>query len=104
MAVLTVAEFRGVHREPDGFSIQAARMPPLRIQRFTFNATSSAVPLPFFPDATLIRVYSDTACFIKFGTGTPVASITADIPLPAAYPEYYGIDPSGAFRIAAVTA
>ena len=96
MAILHISEYNAIHRTnvgddpPSGDGIaQTIKEPSITTQAIPFtSATSSAA----FNDSTrLVRVASDTQCYIVFGAA-PTATANSML-FPSHGVEYFGVNP-----------
>jgi len=67
-------------------------------QAVTF--TTSTQSAAFRSDTRMVRLHTDTNCFIKFGTN-PTATTASDARMAANQTEYFKVNPG--FKVAAVT-
>lgn len=100
MAILTITEFSG-SSITNGVSVAVYKVPHIMGQKVTFTtATQSAA----FSDATgVVRVQSDTDCYIRFGPNPTADNTGVDIFLAAASPLDFAVS-SSAMKISAVAA
>jgi len=100
MAVLYIQEYERLATDADGKVVQAGLEPALASQHVAF--TTSTASAAFNAKTQFIRVFSDTACYVKFGTA-PTATTASDMPLAANTAEFFAIQPGQSYKIAAVT-
>jgi hypothetical protein len=80
---------------------QAAQEPALTNQAVAISSTSAASSA-FQANTMLVRLQSDTNCWVTFATDpTATASLT---PLTAGVPEYFGVPLGGTYKVAGITA
>ena len=92
MATLYIQEYERLVNNPVGNQvIQAGQEPAVTNQTVTFTATAGA-SAAFNSSTNFIRVYSDTAGYIKFGAA-PTAVTATDMPISANTPEFFGVVP-----------
>lgn len=90
MAKLYISEFQFMGANDYG-ALPIARQPAVANQApvdFTGVAAPSAA---FGGNTTVVRVWSDTKCCVRFGA-SPTATV-ADMPLAANTTEYFGVTP-----------
>lgn len=98
MAVLYIQEYSRIAGDADGHHVQAGFEPAVTSQAVTFTTTTQSAA---FNTATkFIRVFSDTACYVKFGSN-PTATTATDMPLAANTAEFFAV--VAGQKIAAVT-
>lgn len=95
MPTLYVAEFSGVQAYPSNETPQVALTPSVGLQTVTMTTAFSTTSSTFSLNTFIVRLFSDTNCWIKFSSiGTTVATANATaIPLAASSPEYFGVAP-----------
>ncbi len=86
MASLWITEFSVAARMPDGGFMPAGRCPARNTQKVAFTTASLSSAF----GGSLIRVFSDTDCFLDFGSA-PTAT-TSGIPLTSGAAEYFGVE------------
>jgi len=101
MAYLYITEFALAGVDQRGKTAQVAHQPPVAQQRLTFTGEAAASSA-FAATTALVRVYSDAACHIVFGTN-PTAT-TSSAKLAADAPEYFSVPVGGALKVSAITA
>lgn len=89
MAIAYVTEYAELARDERGDTIQAGREPAITTQKITFTAGATA-SAAFNNSTKFIRIWSDTAGFIKFGAA-PTAVTATDTPISASTAEYFGV-------------
>ncbi len=94
MATLIIVEFGNIQAYPTTESAQIAKTPPVAIQAMALTSTSSTSCAAFNGNTQIVRLQSDTNCYITFGAlGTSVATAVAtSMPLSAGQPEYFGVN------------
>ena len=99
MATLYITEFQTTGNT--GFNtVQAARQPALADQALTISGTS-AQSSPFNEKTSLVRLQTDTACCVLFGTN-PTAT-TSKMLLAVNVPEYFAVPIGEKYEVAAIT-
>ena len=99
MPTLYISEFQTTGNA--GFNtVQAARQPAMADQPVTISSVS-AQSAAFNEKTSLVRVQTDTACFITFGTN-PTAT-TSKTPIAVNVPEYFAVPVGEKYKIAAIT-
>ena len=97
MGILHISEYNAIHKtnvgdDPvigDGVA-QTVKEPSITTQAITFSTVTSSAA---FNDSTrIVRVVSDTQCYIKFGS-SPTAVTASSMLMPALGVEYFGVDP-----------
>jgi hypothetical protein len=101
MATLYITEFCMQGKDGAATTIPAAMQLPLAEQTRSLTA-SSAQSSALNAQTTLVRLQTDTACFILFGAN-PTAT-TSKMPLAINTPEYFCVPENCGFKIAAITA
>lgn len=106
MATLYITEYGKLGQVAlDGFGpsgpTQAALEPALANQAVAISGTSAASSA-FNANTMLVRLYTDTACWVTFAT-SPTAT-NAKTPLAANAPEYFAVPLGGTYKVAAITA
>lgn len=79
---------------------QAALEPALANQAIAISGTSAA-SATFGANTMLVRLWTDTACWVTFDTA-PVAT-NVKTPLAANMPEYFCVPIGGTYKVAAIT-
>ena len=101
MATLYITELNCQGVDNGKHIVPAAILPALVNQTVTISATSAqSSALGEF--TTLVRLYTDTPCFVLVGTN-PTA-LTTSLPMAAGSAEYFCVIPNTAMKIAARTA
>lgn len=98
MAILYIQEYERIAGDQDGHLVQAGFEPALASQAVTFSTTTASAA--FNAKTKFVRLYSDTACFVKFGA-SPSATTATDMPLAANMPEFFAV--VNGHKVAAVT-
>jgi hypothetical protein len=106
MATLYITEYGKLGQVAlEGFGpsgpTQAAMEPALTNQAVSISGTSASSSA-FQANTMLVRLQTDTACWIVFGTG-PTAT-ASNTPLAANAPEYFCVPLGGTYKVAAITA
>jgi hypothetical protein len=101
MATLYITEFAFQGKDGAEDVTPIAQQLPLAEQTRSLSA-SSAQSSALNAQTRLVRLQTDTACFILFGAN-PTAT-TSKMPLAVAVPEYFGVPANCGFKIAAITA
>jgi hypothetical protein len=101
MATLYITEFSFQGKDGASDTIPAAMQLPLAEQTRTVSSTS-AQSSTLNAQTTLVRLQTDTACFVLFGTN-PTATVSK-MPLAVNTPEYFCVPVNSGFKIAAITA
>lgn len=96
MATLYISEFAGL-ASGMGQSVQVAQLPPLAQQTRTVSAAAASAAA-FGAGTRLVRLQTDTACFIAIDEAATVAKM----PLSANVPEYFSVKPGSV--LSAITA
>jgi len=100
MANLYIQEYLKVATDGQGHVVQAGIEPAIKSQKVTF--TTSTQSNAFDNSTTFVRLYSDTACYLLFGTN-PTAVTASGLPLAANTAEFFAIYPGQSLKVAAVT-
>lgn len=91
MAILFTTEFEDIGSDGRGFTTQAAQTPCITTSKADF--TAAAAQSAAFNDKTrFVRLYSDTAGYLKFGAN-PTAVTATDMPIAANAPEVFAVIP-----------
>ncbi len=100
MAILYISEYAQLMPSPVGGQGQVPQEPPLATQivTFTTHTESSA----FNAKTRIVRLHTDTVCFVQFGTA-PVAVTATDARMAANQTEYHGVPVGQSFKVSAVT-
>lgn len=101
MATLYITQFSQQGADTSAHTIPAALVPEVAVQALTISGTSAASSA-FAGNTTIVRLQSDTACWITFAT-SPTAT-TSKTPLAANTAEYFCVIAGGALKVAAITA
>ena len=101
MATLYITELNCQGVDNGKHIVPAALMPALDNQAITISSTS-AQSAALEAATTMVRLYTDTACFVLFGAN-PTA-LTTSMPLAAGAAEYFCVIPNTSVKIAARTA
>lgn len=78
--------------------VQAGLEPNLAVQKIDFGAGVAATPAVFNDKTRFVRVWSDTAGYIKFGS-SPTAVTATDTPISATTAEFFGVRPGQSMSI-----
>lgn len=71
-------------------------------ERF-LSFTSTAGTSTLLNESTdIIMLVADTACFVKVGEGSPVATTLSDVRIPANYPLYFLVNKPGQTKVSDV--
>lgn len=93
--ILYIAEFGQVQSYPTvSDSAQIAKTPAIAFQAVSISSSAVATCSPFNANTQIVRVTTDTNCWITFsavGTTLATANITA-MPIWANTVEYFGVD------------
>lgn len=100
MANLYIQEYLKVATDQQGKVVQAGIEPAIKSQKVAFTTTTQSAA--FDNNTTFIRVFSDTACYLQFGTN-PTAVTAAGLPIAANTAEFFAIYPGQSLKVAAVT-
>lgn len=98
MANLFIQEYSRIAGDADGHVIQAGHEPAVTSQVVAFTTTTQSAA--FNDNTHFVRLFSDTACYVKFGTN-PTATTATDMPLAASTAEFFAVVPGQI--VAAVT-
>lgn len=101
MATLYITEFDRQGRDIDSYPSPVAAWPPVAQQAITISSTS-AQSAALNAQTTLVRLHTDTACWIEVGSN-PTAT-NAKMKMPADSTEYFSVRPGSTVKIAAITA
>jgi hypothetical protein len=99
MATLYIQEYLEVASDSKGSIVQAGKEPAITSQKVTFSSTHGE-SATFNMNTNFIRIFSDTACYIKFGD-TPIAVTATGIPLAANTAEFFAVHKN--IKVSAVT-
>lgn len=103
-ALLAITEYREIYRGPGASQTKVAEEPALNGEA-AVPTGASAVALTLNSQTGIVRLTSDVAMWIKFGTGTPVAAAGDTTYLPGSgHTEYFTVKPDTALKIAAILA
>lgn len=100
MATLFITEYEHMPETADGVP-QVAKEPSVTTQTRSVSG-ASAQSAAFNARTKYVRLYTDTLCYIAFGTN-PTAVTASSMPLPAGLPEYFGVTAEGSLKVAAIT-
>lgn len=89
MANLNITEYSGVSNKT-GAPVAIVALPPVATQNITLTTTSAAAANAFNPATKLVRLQTDTLCFIRIASTTPTA-VNTDMPLAPGLPEYFEV-------------
>ncbi len=92
-----MSDVKTAKARPGGLGIPAIQASTHQVVSTSITSAQSSA---FGASTTLVRIVSDVACFIKFGS-SPTAT-TSDILLPANTVEFWTVDPST--KVAAILA
>lgn len=98
MATLYISEFSKVAMV-DGRMTAVGLMPPVAEQTVTI-AGASAPSAAVNAATKYVRLHTDTACFVAFGT-SPTAVTASSLKLAANQTEYFGVSPGFAVAVIA---
>lgn len=99
MATLFISEFDRLYTDGSGNHPPIAPLPPVAEQTRSISGTS-AQSSAFGGRTRFVRLYTDTACFVKVGLN-PTAITASSLPLAAGASEYFSVQPGD--KIAAIT-
>lgn len=99
MATLNIVQFAGV--VGGSIAAQVAHQPALAEANVTIGAASAASDA-FVSNTLLVRLATDTACFVTFGAD-PTAT-TSKTYLPAGHVEYFKVPPGESYKVAVIEA
>jgi len=102
MAALYITEYKELATDGNGHFVQAGLEPAIVQQTPVALSATSAQSAAFNASTHFIRVFSDTACFITFGTN-PTAVTATQTPIAANTAEFFAIQPGTSLKLAAVT-
>jgi len=100
MATLYVTEFADTYQDVNSHSFAMAKQPPVAKQTVAIGAgstQSSAVA----NNTTYVRLFTDTACGIEFGTN-PTAGASSSR-MAANSTEYFAVPLAQAYKVAVIT-
>jgi len=100
MSTLYITEFTGTGSDAIPISIPVARLPALVEQKVVIGA-GSVQSAALNANTTFVRVSSDSVCSIA--TGSNPTATAASMRLAADSPEYFGVIPGTALKIAVIT-
>ena len=101
MATLFITEFSQQGADFSAHTVPCALVPEIAVQALTISNASAASSV-LNGATTIVRLQSDTACWVTFGTSpTATASKT---PLAANVPEYFSVISSTTLKVAGITA
>ena len=101
MATLYITEFSQQGADTSAHTVPAGLVPEVAVQALSISS-SSAASSPFNARTTIVRLQSDTACWVTFAT-SPTAT-TSKTPLAANVPEYFCVLGGDSIKVAAITA
>jgi len=102
MATLYITEFTFLGKDGANDVVPAVALPPIAQQTRTVSGTS-AQSSALNAQTQMIRLATDTACFIETGSSNPTATV-AKMPLFAGQCEYFTVPVNCGWKIAAITA
>jgi len=102
MATLYITEFAMQGKDGANAEIPLMMMPPLAQQTQAVSGASAQSSV-LNAQTVVIRLSTDTACFIETGSSNPTAT-TGKMPLFAGQCEYFGVPINCGWKIAAITA
>lgn len=100
MATLYISEYANLGKDQRGQWVPVALEPAITDQAVTISAVS-AQSAALNALTTVVRLQTDTACWVLFGTN-PTAT-TSKKPLNAGQTEYFCVPANSNFKIAAIT-
>ncbi len=100
MAVLYIAEFIDVMLARQGQPPELAPVPPTAEQIVAIGGTSTPCTNAFASTTRVVRVHTDLACSISFGTA-PTAT-TSTMRMATGQTEYFGVPPGLSYKIAVI--
>ena len=98
MALCYVTEYAELASCDTGI-VQAGLEPNLTVQKIDFTAGAAATATAFDSRTRFVRIWSDTAGYIKFGA-SPTAVTATDTPVSASTAEFFGVRPGQKMSIA----
>jgi len=102
MATLYITEFAMEAKDGADAVVPCMMLPPIAQQTRTVSGTS-AQSSALNAQTVVVRLSTDTACFIETGSSNPTAT-TSSMPLFAGQSEYFGVPLNCGWKIAARTA
>ncbi len=100
MAILYIAEFAEIAVGPAGKVGQFAMQPTLAEQTVVIGA-GSLQSSAFNTNTRIVRLHSDVAAEVKFGTN-PTAVLNTTARMAANQTEYFGVPQGQAFKVAVI--
>lgn len=100
MPSLYVSEFNNIGTSQNGQGTQMAAQPPLAEQVVT-EAAGSTQSAAFNGQTKFVRLFTDTACGIAFGTNPTAGASSAR--MAANTTEYFTVPQTQAFKVAVIT-
>ena len=101
MSTLYITEFSLQGMDLNAKQAPVALLPPINQQAITISSSSSQ-STALNAETTLVRLHTDTACWIEVGSN-PTAT-NAKMKMPADSTEYFSVRPGATVKIAAITA
>lgn len=101
MATLYITEYSQQGADSSAHTVPAALVPEVAVQAVAISGTSAA-SAAFAGNTTIVRLQSDTACWVTFAT-SPTAT-TSKTPLSANSPEYFSVIAGSGLKVAGITA
>jgi hypothetical protein len=101
MATLYITEYSQQGADTSAHTIPAALVPEVTVQALSISSTS-APSAAFNARTTIVRLQTDTACWVTFAT-SPVATASMT-PLAPNTPEYFCVIAGNSVKVAAITA
>lgn len=100
MGTLTIVEFTNSGADSRGNQVQAAELPPVTVQNIS-SSSSSAQSAVLNDSTALIRVSSDTDCYIVVDAN-PTATAATGVPLAAGTAEYFTVRRGAGHKVAVI--
>lgn len=100
MATLYITEFAFQGKDGANDVAPVVQQPPLAEQTRSVSGTS-AQSSALNDQTQMVRLMTDTACFVLFGANPTATS--SKMPMAANVPEYFGVPLKSGFKIAAIT-
>lgn len=101
MATLYIAEYSRLMAATNGEQQPQIVDVSSLVAEQTITVGSEVDSSAFGAATRIVRLCSDTACHILFGTGNPAAT-TSKAYLPANAPEYFGVPPGQSYKVSAI--
>ncbi len=101
MPTLFITEFSQQGADLSAHTVPCALVPEVAVQALTIS-NASAPSAAFNAATTIVRLQTDTACWVTFGT-TPVAT-ASKTPLAVGTPEYFAVLGNNSIKVAGITA